>query len=115
MSATDDPRDAAACAHAAFVLASLIGDSICGLIPGPGEEADDEAVDLVLDDVDQIRLAVGRLIDLLRVEHPKFAAEYAAHEKRMKAAGARHDYARELLKLSGHDPDAEDEQKGGAA
>lgn len=114
MSGQADFRGAASLAHTAFVLSGLIGDRICAIIPEAGEEADDDAVDAVLDDVEQIRLATGRLIDRLIAEYPRFRADYAAHEARMKAASDRHAYARELLILSGEDPDAEGNGKGGA-
>lgn len=108
-----DPRGKAALAHTAFVLSSLLGDRICG-IPHPDESGHDEYLDDLLDDVDQVRMATGRLIDLLCAEYPAFAGEYARHEQRMKEAANRRDYARQLLRLAGEDPDGEDEKKGGA-
>ena len=115
MSGQTDNRTAAQLAHTAFILSGLMGGMICAVIPGPNEEANDDLLESVLDDMEEVRLATEGLIGLLRKKYPDFAVDYAAHEARMNAASDRHNYARELLKLSGHDPDAEGEQKGGAA
>jgi hypothetical protein len=115
MSSQTDNRTAAQMAHTALVLSGLMGDRICAVIPAPNEEANDDIIESVLDDMEEVRLATEGLIGLLRKKYPDFAADYATHEARMNASSDRHNYARAPLKLSGHDPDIEGEQKGGAA
>ena len=99
MSGKSDPRRKTSLAHTALVLSDLLSGSVISILPGPGEDIDDDHVDEVLDDVEEVRLAVSGLVDALCADYPDFMQEYTAHRLKMKVASARHNETGANLKL----------------